>query len=250
MKHFLLVFFACQASLVLSQSKAVPEDPIVTDRPDFTESAVVVPFRWFQLETGFTYQNSRSGSVLGLPEALLRYGMCRRTELRLGLPSHGRFSSASLTTTGFSDTYVGVKHQIGPFSDGSDFALIPAVTLPSHDSPFSSGSLDPEIKICWARGIGSKWSLSVMSYGLWTTDASGRVLSFQQTASFGRELSERLGVFFEYAGTFTKRANEEHVAHVGFAYRPTPDQQFDIHGGITMNGDRSPFIAGGYSVRW
>jgi hypothetical protein len=248
MKNFLLTLLVCCATSARPQAGATI-DPIVTDRPDFTESAVVVPLRGFQLESGFTYQNARSASAVGLPELLLRYGMTRQTELRFGLPSYSQVNSAGGTTARFGDGYVGIKHQLGPLPDGSDFALIPALNLPSRNE-FSSGSLDPEIKICWSRSIGSKSSLSLMGYALWTTGTSGRVLSFQQTASFGQELTERLGAFFEYAGTFARAASPEHVAHIGLVYRPTVDQQFDIHGGMTLNGDRNPFIAGGYSVRW
>src|SRR3989304_2578862 len=62
----------------------VPE--ITTDRPDQTESSLVLPPGYVQLETGWTHvdddehgEDFESDSV---PETLLRYGMGNRLELR------------------------------------------------------------------------------------------------------------------------------------------------------------------------
>jgi hypothetical protein len=240
----------CLVSTALAQEKAKVTEPIVTDRPDFTESSIVVPSRWLQVESGFTYQSFRGSSSFSAPEVLFRYGLSSQSELRLGLPNYNRLRIDGSTTYGFGVTYLGAKFQLGPFKNGDDFALIPAISIPS-DTDFSSGSVDPELKVCWSRDLGSKWSLAMMAYGLWTTEADDRLFIFQPTASFGLELSERLGMFIEYAGSFARTTAPDHVAHVGFAYRPTPDRQFDIHGGFSMNGpDRNPFIAAGYSVRF
>lgn len=230
--------------------ETIHREPIVTDRPDFTESAIVVPKGLLQLETGLTYQNTRSGASLVMPEALLRLGAWARTEIRIGLPSYGSSRSAGTTRSGFRDTYLGAKFQVGPLANGNDLAFIPAVSLPSGEGEFSSGSVDPELKVCWSQQISSIWTLSLMSYGLWTTAEDGRRLVFQQTASFGRELSPRLAVFLEYAGSFEKSLVPDHVAHCGIVYRLSIDQQFDLHGGISVTGDRRPFLAAGYSVRW
>lgn len=197
----------------------VAQERIVTDRPDFTESSLVVPLKRLQLESGFTYQSLRFSA----PELLLRYGLAPRSELRLGLPDYKS-----------SETYLGAKFQL----DG--FALIPAVTL-------SSSSSDPELKICWSTEIGGGWSVASMAYGLWTD----RTFVFQPTVSFGKSLADRVGMFIEYAGTFIRTEQPDHVAHLGFTYQPTPNTQFDINGGFSMNGrDRNPFIAAGYSVRF
>lgn len=241
------LWFVPALLLSFGQDKARPTDPIVTDRPDFTESSVVVPLRWFQIESGLTYQRVRGGSLLSGPELLFRYGLTERTELRLGLPDYGRLNIDGDLTTGFGDTYVGIKYQLGPAKNGDDWALIPAVSLPSHRDPLSSGSVDPELKVCWSRDLGGKWALSMMAYGLWTADG----FVFQPTASFGRELSPRLGMFLEYAGTFQKDGIPDHIAHAGLAYRLNDNCQIDVHGGFSLNSsDRAPFLAAGYSVRF
>ena len=226
-------------------------EPIVTDRPDFTESAIVVPLRRVQIETGFTYHSSRTAFALGLPETLFRISMGTKSELRIGLPDYNWQSSNGVRTTGLSDLYLGMKLQIGPFANGDDFALIQAINLPSKVAPFSSQTIDPELKVCWGRSLSAVWGVSAMAFFLCSSDEIGRQLVTQTTVSFGRELSKQSGVFFEYAGTYAKRMEGNHVVHVGWAFRSTPDTQFDVHGGFRLSSvDSEPFIAMGYSVRY
>ncbi len=251
MKVLVACLLGIAACLGLGQGKAQPAEPIVTDRPDFTESALVVPYRWMQIETGLTYQWTRQSFSLGLPETLFRISTGQKSELRLGLPDFGWTNNNGLKSSGFGDAYIGAKYQLGPFANGDEFALIPAVTLPSRVGGYSSGTVDPELKVCWGGSLSDVWAVSAMAYGLYTSDAVGRVFAFQKTISFGKALSERSGVFFEYAGSFAVRTSPAHVLHAGVVYRTSSNTQFDIHGGFTMNGpDREPFLAAGYSIRY
>ena len=236
---------------VTSISFGQTKDPIVTDRPDFTESAIVVPFKRVQIETGFTYQWSRSAFTLGLPETLFRISTGTKSELRIGLPDYNWQSSNSVRSAGLSDLYLGMKLQIGPFANGDDFALIPAINMPSKVDPFSSQTFDPELKVCWGRSLSAVWGVSAMAYFIYASDDTGGQLVTQTTVSFSRELSGQSGMFFEYAATFANRMEGIHVVHVGWAFRPTSDTQFDIHGGFSLSSiDSEPFIAMGYSVRY
>ena len=68
---------------LLSQS----EVPLITDRPDQTESAVTVPKKSLQIETGAVYEFDRIGSTeirsLHFAKTLFRYGVTDCLELRL-----------------------------------------------------------------------------------------------------------------------------------------------------------------------
>ena len=57
---------------------------MVTDRPDQTESATVVPWGLLQVETGYLF--ARDGDVDGyaVPGTLFRLGLGGRLELRIG----------------------------------------------------------------------------------------------------------------------------------------------------------------------
>src|SRR4029079_12127360 len=58
--------------------KSKLDEPLETDRPDFTESATTVGKGVCQLETGYTFTSDNSGGVRtanhSFPEALLRVG--------------------------------------------------------------------------------------------------------------------------------------------------------------------------------
>src|SRR5437870_3062683 len=65
------------------------EPELVTDRPDFTESSLVVPRGRLQIEGGFSYTRGNSGErAWNLPEMLLRLGVASRWELRLEAPQY------------------------------------------------------------------------------------------------------------------------------------------------------------------
>jgi len=251
MRHIAFAAAFVLAVAASAQEKAKPTEPIATDRPDFTESGLVVPAGWLQTETGFTYQFLRHGSNFGAPEALLRYGLNSRAELRLGLPNFGVQRLGGDKFSGFGDTYLGTKLQIGPLKNGDDLSLILAAFLPTGAASQSSDSVDPDVKLCYSRPLTPRTSLSVMEYAAYTTDERGRTLVFQQTASVGFELTEKFAAFTEYAGTFGARLAPDHVAHAGFTYQPTANSQYDIHFGFSMNGpERAPFVAAGYSFRF
>ena len=66
------------------------EPELITDRPDQTESAHTVPPWLFQIELGAAYGESQDGSektvLQSIPQALVRIGLSRRFEIRLGIP--------------------------------------------------------------------------------------------------------------------------------------------------------------------
>jgi hypothetical protein len=229
---------------------ADPEPELITDRPDFTESSVVVPRGSLQLESGFTWEDDPDGAeIFNLPELLLRWGVLERTELRLGLPQYFRVRGAG-RTDGFGDTYLGLKHQLGPWR-GWDFAIIPAVSLPTGARAFTSDAVDPEVKLTWARDLAERWSLSGMFAFYWPTEGERRNFTWQNTLSLAYSLGERWGTFLEYANAFPKRGGDQHLLHHGYTYAVTQTSQLDMHFGFGLS-DAAPdfFIGAGYSHRF
>jgi hypothetical protein len=131
-----------------------------------------------------------------------------------------------------------------------DMALIIASFLPTGSRDFGSGGIDPELKFCVSRDLSEKSSLAGMIYTAWPTENGERKELLQTTLSYGHSLTEALGVFLEYAGTFEKRVSPDHIAHAGFAYRTNPDTQWDLHFGTSLAGERRTFVGAGYSVRF
>jgi hypothetical protein len=223
---------------------------LLTDRPDFTETSVVVPRGSLQLETGFTATDGADGGrILNAPELLLRYGLGPRTELRLGLPDyllargHERFGQ-------FGDTYLGVKQQLRPSGARTALALIPAVVLPTGGKRVTSHRVDPEFVLAWSQELSAVWSVGGILGLAWPTEQSKRNRTFSPTISFGRTLSSRWETFFEWAAEFPDRGGNVHLFHHGYTYSVTRASQADLHFGFGLSrAAPNFFIGGGFAVR-
>jgi hypothetical protein len=225
-------------------------EPIATDRPDFTETAIVVPRGRLQLETGFTYENGSSGHrSFNLPEALLRWGIAEKTELRFVLPDYIRAWNGD-KTSGIGDSAIGFKHQLGPVGR-FDLAVIGHATIPTGSSAFSSDRVDPEAAFTWATDLDERTSIAGMFGFLWPSEDGERNFTFTPTVSLGRSLGGRWGAFLEWAAEFPEDGGDIHLLHHGYTYRLSNDSQLDMHVGFGLS-QAAPdfFIGGGYSVRF
>ena len=61
---------------------------IITDRPDITESSVVIPAGSVQVENGVTWSADHGNLTVDLSETLIRVGVLGRTEIRLTPPNY------------------------------------------------------------------------------------------------------------------------------------------------------------------
>ncbi|MBC8065844.1 MAG: transporter [Chlorobia bacterium] len=226
--------------------------PIVTDRPDFTESSLVVPLRSIQLESGLTYERTnRQNRALNGPEVLLRFGLAERLELRVGLPNYNRIESTSSSDSeGLDDTYVGAKIQLGPICNDIGLALIPAVSIPTGRKGIRSEAWSPELKVVFSKGLGI-YSLSGMIYAAWIEEDGEKRTPLQTTLSLGIPIKEGLGMFTEYILDVKKDSEPAHTFHTGFTFQPKPNRQFDIHFGFGLSPNAPDFFIGaGYSHRF
>ena len=227
---------------------AVPE--IVTDRPDVTESSIVVPKGSLQVENGATWTTDHGSQTLDLSESLIRLGFLTRTEFRLVVPNYlGGITGPDVS--GFCDIALGVKQQMGPLTGGFDLSVIIAVSLPTGGSQVSSHGYDPFIKFPWSKELKSGWSIGGMQSLFWNTDGNRRNGDWEPTFYLEKEITKPWDAFVEYAGDFSQRGGPREIAHFGTAYRLTSKQQVDFHFGFGVS-DAAPrrFFAVGYSFRF
>jgi len=86
---------------------------IVTDRPDVTESSIVVPKGSLQFENGMTWTTDHGNQSVDFSETLVRLAISTRMEFRVVFPNY--FEEVTGTNaSGFDDIAVGVKKQLGP----------------------------------------------------------------------------------------------------------------------------------------
>lgn len=156
------------AALVVTPRPAAaqPGAPIATDRPSFTSAPRVVDPRVVQIETGIVAGRDRrddlTATTLAVPDVLVRMGLHRRLELRVGTTGWIRQDSGRAgreATTSLADTSVALDYQLATQEGaGLDLALIGGTSVPTGGDA-SSGTVDPFARLVWNRALGGMASL-------------------------------------------------------------------------------------------
>lgn len=173
MRNARMTELVCGAVLLLlpvvAAAQTTDVGELVTDRPDFTESSMVVGPGMMQLETGSSLEFDGRGDgrsrTLTTPLALMRLGISRTVELRLSsdgdiFTAFGQGSSR-FSTNGFADVEVGAKWVfLDRKAQAFAMAVIPMVSVPVGTAIASSGTLDPTVKLTWAKSLPGGFDLS------------------------------------------------------------------------------------------
>jgi len=224
------------------------EVTLATDRPSATEWSPVVRRGGLQIESGLQATDNAGQWTLDLPQALVRYGLLERTELRLALPDYFvHLPVGTSSSSGFGDLALGIKQQLGPLA-GFDLALIPFLSFPSGARRISSGGYDPGLQLPWSRGLTSDWTLAGQLAAYWPTETGTRNYTSEFTVLVDRQWRVPWDAFIEYAADIPQRGGSRQLLHVGTAYKLTPHHQIDFHAavGLTQAAPRS-FVGVGYS---
>lgn len=222
---------------------------IVTDRPDVTESSIVVPTGSLQIENGITWTIDHRFQTFDLPESLMRFGLAPRTEFRIAVPNYfGGISGPD--PMGFGDITLGTKEQLALLPKGFGLSVILAVSLPVGASRISSRGYDPLIKLPWSKELKGGWSIGGMQSLFSNTDGGTRNVVWKPTFYMETEMTKPWQAFAECAGDFAQRGGPKEIAHFGTAYRFTARQQVDVHFGFGVSRSApGHFFAIGYSLR-
>jgi len=234
-------------------------EPLVTDRPDFTESSETVERGLIQLESGGTFARAGGERAGSIGEALFRVGLAPRTELRVGLNSYAIARTQGSTVRGIEDASLGAKIKLlqggEPGSVRPTVAVILATSLPTGATPFRSSKLQPEVKFTGAWDLNERVAFSSNLNYSWIREEFESYGEAAATASFGIGLTERLGSYVEYYGFFPRIEGSErsHFANGGLTFGITPNLQLDARAGSQVaRRDEGPsyFFGLGISRRW
>lgn len=241
----------CQS---LDAAVASLSEPLVTDRPDFTEAASVVGRGVLQIETGYTYTfndddgvETRSNSV---PEALFRYGILADwLELRVGY-TYGDDDVNGLATSGSDDLYLGFKIGLTP-QDGlrPEMAIIPQMTVPTAGLDRTNGEVLAGLNWLYAWEVNdfiSTGGSTQFNRALDEVTDEGYT-EWAQSWTIAYSLTDRLGAYTEYYGFYPSGADTaltEHYFNGGFAVLIGNDVQWDIRAGTGLNDAADDFFVG------
>lgn len=217
-----------------AQTGASSETTISTDRPAVANSSIVVPLGGFQMENGFLFTDTHGQDVFDLPESYFRYGIFKKTELRLTAPDYfDTIASGAQTVSGFSDLAVGVKQQLGPLA-GFDVSAIVFLSFPTGAKNVSSHGYDPGLQVPWSQKVSENWTAGGQVAFYWPTLVGKHNFTGETTFFADRQLTAPWDAFVEYAGDFPQRGGSRQQIHFGTAYKLTPHQQIDWHVGIGL----------------
>jgi hypothetical protein len=227
------------------------QSTIATDRPQITNSSVVVPCGSVQLENGFQETGNAGQRTFDLPETSLRVGVASKTELRLGVPDYfDNDDAGSGFANGFGDFILGFKQQLGP-RYGFDVSLIPSISLPTGANLISSHGYDAALQLPWSRSLSKNWTAAGQFSVMWPTEAGRHNLTGQTSVYFDRQLTSPWDAYVEYSGAFPQRGGPQHTIDFGTAYKISPHQQLDFHCGFGLSAAVPDHTIGfGYSVRF
>jgi hypothetical protein len=237
------------------------DEPIVTDRPDFTEASVTVGRGVLQLESGYTYAFDDDGvtrvSTHSYPEALFRYGIFADWfELRLA-QNIGGTDDGLLEQSGTEDLYLGFKIALTP-QEGilPEMAIVPQMTVPTGDDAFTADRLLPGANWLYGWDINDFLSTAGSTqFNSSVDDAAGEVYTeWAQSWTVGYSLSDRVGAYTEWFALFPHGADAvkaEHYFNGGFTYLLSNDIQWDIRAGVGLNDAADDYFVGmGLSLRF
>lgn len=249
-KLWIALFFALPAAAVAQ------EEGLVTDRPDFTESASVPGAGRIQVEGGWTVEGAGDARAHSLGEILVRIGVGDRLEARIEPGSMvWNDDGEGEEDSGIDDAGLGVKILLldpaPPIVPAT--ALLVSASVPTGEDEVGASGWQPEARLAVAWDLTDLWSLGVN--GGW-----GRPLEDEErfdqalgSVALGRSLGARLGAFAELYGLSPSRPNGGDEAYFdgGFTFALGPDAQLDLRAGAGLTDDSADWLFGlGFARRW
>jgi Putative MetA-pathway of phenol degradation len=222
-------------------------DEIVTDRPDVTNSSVVVPFSSLQAENGVDWVVQHGSNSLDATNTRLRVGVAHCTEFLIDVPSYlGSLNGSE--SSGFSDAVVSFKRQL-PVPFGFDLSATGGLGFPTGNSKISGPGYQPYIQFPWSREIAQGWDVDGMFTLTWHPSSSQRNPTFEPTLSLAKDFGNTAELFVEYAGDYDHERPAQ-LLDGGGAWRFSKTQQLDFHVGLGLNSSTVDHYFGiGYSFR-
>jgi Putative MetA-pathway of phenol degradation len=246
---------AVMAMAVLSEPAIAADEctqtssPIETDRPDVTNSSVVVPVGSFQNENGINFSGRNRALVFDGTNSRLRLGIAPCLEVLVDLPTyvtHFRGSGAS----GFTNVAPAVKWQISPIPGKFDLSVTAGVGFPTGAVAIAGPGVQPYLQFPWSVELGGGWAITGMVTNFFTPADSANRYTNQSTFVIERQFGDRVFLFAEYVGEFPIVGSASHLFNSGGGYRITNTEQIDFHVGIGLNHNAPTYILGiGYSFR-
>jgi len=252
-KHaIILAILLVYHSTISAKADGCPsiKDEIITDRPDVTNSSVVVPPGSLQIENGVNSSARDGDRVIDGTNTRLRAGIANCLEFLVDTPTY--FANVrSPQNSGFSDVAPALKWQISPVPGKIDLSAVFGVALPTGTANIASAGAQPYLQFPWSWELHSGWGLSGMFTEFFRpSDPTSKGIT-ETTFVIEKKVTERASLFVEYVGDYPESGSPAQFLNSGGLYRLSPNQQLDFHVALGLNHNAPSYVVGvGYSVRF
>ncbi|MEZ4389007.1 MAG: transporter [Candidatus Krumholzibacteriia bacterium] len=231
-------------ALALLATVAHADQPLVGDRPDFTESARAVPTGSVQVEAGVTLDTSDAADLTTVGEILVRYGLKPGTELRFNVPSYLSLKpDGGDKLTGAGNLAFGFKQQLGHGDAGPRLAVLTHLTLPTGDEDVTASDTAVDLVLAAEWDLADNLGLGMNVGGelVFDQDTSARQWL---SASVGLSATDRLGLFAE-SFVFTEELDTfASYLDFGATYLLTDTFQVDARVGLGLGDHEDELFYG------
>ncbi|CAM2068772.1 Transporter [Sulfidibacter corallicola] len=238
-------------SLLLFQT---PE--LVTDRPDQSESAEVVPVGSWQFEMGVARSESDPGiefETTAFPQTLIRYGLNPNLELRIGWDGVIDVETDAFggnSDSGAGDTSLGVKWKL--FDERGrrpQMAIVAGTNLTTAEDGFGSDEFEPAVRLAFSSTLSDRLGLGYnLGWSSLRTDDGideHTLATVQYSMVLGIGVSDRVGAFIEAFGDVPASApgGPSNSIDTGITVALSPLVQVDAAGGFGISDEADDWFA-------
>jgi hypothetical protein len=226
------------------------KDEIATDRPDVTNSSLVVPVGSFQSENGVNFSSGHGGQTIDGTNTRWRLGIASCLELLVDLPNYST-TVRGPGSSGFSDVSPAIKWQVSPIPGKIDASMVFGVGIPTGAVDIAGRGAQPYLQMPWSWKLHDGWSVSGMLTEFFRPSNVVAPHTTEATFAIEKDVTEKMGLFVEYVGDNIGSTGPSQLLNSGGMYRLSPTEQVDFHIAFGLNHNAPSYIVGvGYSFRF
>ncbi len=231
-----------------AESCPTAKDEIATDRPDVTNSSLVVPMGSLQNENGVNFSARDRGQTIDGTNSRWRLGIAPCLEVLVDVPTY--FANVrGPDNSGFTDVSPAIKWQISPVPGKIDLSIATGVALPTGSEAIAGRGAQPYLQFPWSWELHDGWGLSGMFTEFFRPSDPTRAVT-ETTFVIEKKLTANFSVFTEYVGDYPQGSSPSQLWNSGGVYHLDKTHQVDFHVAIGLNHNAPSYIVGvGYSFR-
>jgi hypothetical protein len=226
------------------------KDEIAPDRPDVTNSSLVVPTGSLQSENGVNLSSRDGGRSVDGTNTRWRLGVAPCFELLVDLPTYVANIHAP-GNAGFTDVAPAVKWQISPIPGKFDLSAVFGVALPTGAAEIAGRGAQPYLQFPWSYELHDGWGLSGMFTEFFRPSEVTTKRITEATFVIEKRLTDKFSLFTEYVGDYPENAGPSQLINSGGVYLLSRTQTVDFHLAFGLNHNSPTYVVGvGYSFRF